>query len=301
MERKKLLIFIFLTMTVASACALPLRIQRTDDLIASAAEQTVQALLTENAPTEPPPPPAPTEPPMATATRWPTSTPAAAVLPSATPHPCNRAVFISETVKDGTTLNAGQTFTKSWRLRNDGTCTWNPDYRLVFFSGDQMGGPNSVKLNKYVKPGEQVDLLVDLKAPSKAGTYTGYWRMQADDGSRFAQVFTTIKVSGPPFAVTSVKFSAAPADFTGVCPVEVIVKADITASTAGTVTYQWELTDGVDTTIFKLKSVPFDKQGTKTVQLKLELDADGTYKARLYIAQPNNQWFGTQQIEIDCN
>lgn len=300
MKRKKLLLIVFLTMTVASACALPSRIQRTDDLIATAAEQTVQAILTESAPTETPPPPAPTETPLPTATPWPTSTPTALLLPTATPRPCNRAVFISETVKDGTTFSGGQTFTKSWRLRNDGTCTWNLDYRLVFFSGDQMGGPNSVKLINYVKPGEQVDLLVDLKAPAKAGTYTGYWRMQADDGSPFAQVYTTIKVAGPMFAVTSVKFSATPADFSGVCPVEVIVKADITASTAGTVNYQWELNDGVDTTLFKQKSVLFDKQGTKTVQLKLELDADGIYKARLYIAQPNNQWFGTQQIVIEC-
>lgn len=288
-------------MGITSACVLPFKIQRTEDLIALAVEQTVQAIKTEIAPTATSPLPTHTETAMPTITPWPTATTAQAVAPTATPRPCNRAVLISETVPDGTSFSADQNFTKSWRLRNDGTCTWNTDYRLIFSSGDQMSGPNSVKLNKLVKPGEQVDFLVDLKAPSKAGTYTGYWRLQADDGSRFSQVFTTIKVPGPMFAVTSVSISATPASFTGVCPVNIILKADITASTAGTVTYRWEVSDGVDTTSYPLQSVKFDKQGTKTVERTFTFDADGTYLVSWYNAQPNNQKFGPRQIVIDCD
>lgn len=301
MERRKRLIIALLVMGITSACALPFTIQRTEDVIASAVAQTVQAVKTEIAPTETAILPTQTETSIPTPTPWPTATTAPAAAPTATPRPCNRAVFISETIPDGTSFAAGQTFTKSWRLRNDGTCTWNADYRLVFSSGDQMSGPNAVKLGKVVKPGEQVDFTIDLKAPSKAGTYTGYWRVQADDGSRFSQVYTTIKVAGPMFAVTSVSISASPAGFTGVCPVDIILKADVTASTAGKVTYRWEVSDGVDTTVYPLQSVNFDKQGTKTVERTLTFDADGTYLVSWYNAQPNNQKFGPRQIVIDCD
>lgn len=299
MDRNKKYATTILLLVFSLACALPFTIQRTEDFIATAAEYTVQAYRTQTAPTATPVLPTATETPLPTATPWLTAT--SAPLPTATPRPCNRAAFISETVPDGTSYNSGQTFTKSWRLRNDGTCTWNPEYRLVFYSGDQMGASNSVKLNKYVKPGEQVDFLVDFKAPSKAGTYTSYWRLQADDGSRFAQVFTLIKVAAPFFAVTSVQISATPAAYSGICPVIVAVNAEITASTAGKVTYRWEVSDGVNTTTSELKSENFDKQDMKSVQLDLDLDSDGSYQVRVYIAQPNNQWFGPRQIEIDCN
>jgi hypothetical protein len=300
MERKKLIFYTAFLMMIASACSLPFNIQRTDDFIATAAEQTVQAYMTETAPIPTPLLPTQTVTTLPTATYPPQPAATLAPLPTATPRPCNRAVFVSETVPDGTTFNAGQSFSKSWRLRNEGTCTWNPDYRLVFFSGDQMSGPNSVKLDKYVKPGEQVDFLVNLKAPSTAATYTGYWRLQADDGSRFAQIFTQIKVAAPFFAVTSVKMSSVPASHSGECPVNVTFSADITASTAGTVTYWWEVNDGILTTKSAQKSEVFSKQGTKTVQLDLVINDSSTYQVWVYIDKPNNQLFWPHAIQVEC-
>jgi len=49
------------------------------------------------------------------------------VAPATQPPPagCDRAQFISDvTVPDGTTFAPGATFTKTWRLKNSGTCTW---------------------------------------------------------------------------------------------------------------------------------------------------------------------------------
>jgi len=43
--------------------------------------------------------------------------------PTHTPLPCNKAEFISETIKDDTEFNANAPFTKTWRLKNTGTCT----------------------------------------------------------------------------------------------------------------------------------------------------------------------------------
>jgi len=67
---------------------------------------------------------------------------------------CYMSRFVSETIADGTVYQKGDTFTKTWTVRNAGTCTWNTDYRFMFEEGDQMDGPSSMKLTKSVDPGE---------------------------------------------------------------------------------------------------------------------------------------------------
>ena len=105
--------------------------------------------------------------------------------PTNTPKPCNMAGFISETIPDGKVYSPNVNFTKSWRFRNDGTCTWNTNYQLVFFSGDQMGGSAIKNFTQNVAPGEQVDISVALKAPATVGTYKGYWKIRSDTGEYF--------------------------------------------------------------------------------------------------------------------
>ena len=36
------------------------------------------------------------------------------------------------TVPDGTELNPGDDFTKTWRIMNNGSCTWNTSYDAIF-------------------------------------------------------------------------------------------------------------------------------------------------------------------------
>jgi hypothetical protein len=105
--------------------------------------------------------------------------------PTDTPQICNAAHYESDTVPDGTEFATGEGFTMSWRLRNTGTCTWNTNYKLVFASGDQMGGPNSKNLTQTVAPNEVVDISVDLEAPSSTGTYKGIWNIVDDEGNAF--------------------------------------------------------------------------------------------------------------------
>lgn len=128
--------------------------------------------------------------------------PTAVLPPTATPQPCNKAVFISETIPDNSELDINDSFTKSWRVRNTGTCTWNSNYKIVFFSGDQMSGPNSKNFSGTFAPGEVMDISVPLKAPGTTGTYTGYWKLQGDDGVNFAQLYVLIKAVGPAGPVT---------------------------------------------------------------------------------------------------
>jgi hypothetical protein len=82
-------------------------------------------------------------------------------------------------------MQPGQTFTKVWRLRNSGTCTWTKDYRIAVFSGEPMGAPDKVPLPNKIEPGQSVDVTVDLVAPGTAGTYQGNWKLQNASGVWF--------------------------------------------------------------------------------------------------------------------
>jgi hypothetical protein len=115
----------------------------------------------------------------------PTSTIAAPVA-TETPEACtDRAAFVSETIPDGTAFKPGDAFTKTWTLRNAGTCTWTTRYALSFYNGDQMGGANQTQLPKEVLPGGQITLSANLTAPSQPGTYRGNWMLMNDQGKLF--------------------------------------------------------------------------------------------------------------------
>ncbi|MEW5941776.1 MAG: NBR1-Ig-like domain-containing protein, partial [Chloroflexota bacterium] len=125
-----------------------------------------------------------------------------------TPSPtsgCDKAQFIADvTVPDGTTMNPGATFKKTWRLKNVGTCTWTTGYQLVFVSGEQMGAPSSNALTTEVKPGQTVDLTLNMTAPSAGGTFRGNWKLKNTSGVQFGvgasgqtAFWVEIKVSGP--------------------------------------------------------------------------------------------------------
>jgi hypothetical protein len=179
---------LIITILTLSACNFPGL--QTPDPFPTYAAQTVEARLTSAAevqPTEETPPPEPPTDEPATATNTPeeptaTNTP----IPTETEIPCNRATFIQDvTIPDGTDLEPGETFTKTWRLRNAGSCTWNSDYELLFKDGDAMGGPASEDLSGSVAPGETVDLSVDLTAPNSEGDYKGFWWLRSDAGIVF--------------------------------------------------------------------------------------------------------------------
>ena len=108
------------------------------------------------------------------------------VTPTIPPAACDKAEFIADiNVPPGTVITPGAQFTKTWRLKNVGSCVWTPSYRIAFFSGEQMGAPSSVQLPVNVSPGQTVDLSLNMTAPSTSGTYRGYWIFQNANGALF--------------------------------------------------------------------------------------------------------------------
>jgi hypothetical protein len=120
-------------------------------------------------------------PPQPTATA--TGTPASATPVAAC---TDKATFIKDvTIPDGTRLLPGQSFVKTWRLRNDGTCTWTTDYVLVFAGGSSLGGPSAVPFATAVAPGHTVDLSVTLTAPAGNGAYESRWQLRNANNQLF--------------------------------------------------------------------------------------------------------------------
>jgi hypothetical protein len=197
--KKKLIIVsaLIMAMLIILACGISFAGSGLSDeaKLQTAVAETVSAIQPSQAlPTQTP------QPTQAQQTAVPTST--QFVPPTQTPQPCNDALFISETIPDDTQFNVGDNFVKTWRFKNIGTCTWNTNYKLVFAEGDKMSGPSSKNLAGSVAPGEQTDISVNLKAPSPAGTYKGFWKVQDDQGQFLVNnIWVQIKVKaivGPP-------------------------------------------------------------------------------------------------------
>ncbi len=96
------------------------------------------------------------------------------------------AEFVADiTVPDDTVVAAGKAFTKTWRLRNNGTSTWTLDYKLVFSHGDDLLSPAQTNLPIQVPPGETIDIFVELTAPEQPGEYVSHWMLMNASGDLF--------------------------------------------------------------------------------------------------------------------
>jgi hypothetical protein len=116
------------------------------------------------------------------------------------------AVFEADvTIPDNTRIEAGQSFVKTWRVRNTGTCDWGPGYRWTFVDGDRIGGPNSVSVPE-TQAGESAEISVELVAPAEKGQYRGYWQMCVNETECFGdRVYVQIVSYHAPRTITTSK------------------------------------------------------------------------------------------------
>lgn len=217
MKKLRTFTLIIIGVLLLSACNLPRANQATPtDTVLTVAAKTVEVQLSAIAATSQGlatnTPSLPTETPVP-----PTRTPLPPVPTNTQVYiPCDRATFIADvTVPDGTKFNPSQTFTKTWRLKNDGTCTWTTSYSLIFDSGEVMGGSAAVALPGSVAPGQSIDISVNLKAPATAGKYKGFWKLRNASGATFGigananvAFWVEIEVGNPTVTVTSTNAAA---------------------------------------------------------------------------------------------
>ncbi len=300
--RKRLLVTaILLSALFLSSCNFPLLAKNEPDeidLLGTSVAETIQAM--NNLPVVTMAPVIQPTAESAFPTIPPQPTQAVGPQPTSAANPCNKAVFLTETIPDDTEFAPGQTFTKSWTFDNKGTCTWNNSYKLAFATGEAMGGPASVSVPMNVAPGTQIKIDVPLVAPASPGTYTGYWELQTPEGESFFQVYVRIKVATVSFAVTRVQTNLANVSPNS-CPYTYGVDISITTNAAGKVTYRTERSTGE---VSNLKTLDFTGAETKLVEFDwTNLGVAGVktdYWLKVYIGNPNNQTFGPYNFSVTC-
>jgi hypothetical protein len=286
------------------------------DAIATAVAMTVVAQETERAAaTNTPRPTAagPTSTPEATITTQTAATfsPPTAPGSAGSSQQCQvLANLVGETIPDGTIMKPGETFLKTWRLKNNGTCTWNSAYKVVYWSGDLMGGSQEYPLTAVVAPGEEVEIRLSLVAPTSNGNVSGFWKLQSEWGTPFGvgqydqPFYVQINVndsSKPNFAVTNVTYKVVRDPAAG-CVTNVLytVYATISSNGPAEVWYRWLQSDGNDTGDKKLT---FKDASSMTVERSWQFhlgNNPGTKWMQIVITAPGYTEYPQQTFVYDC-
>ncbi|MCX6055389.1 MAG: NBR1-Ig-like domain-containing protein [Chloroflexi bacterium] len=99
------------------------------------------------------------------------------------------ATFVGENVPDNSVFTPGQTFVKTWVIKNMGSLTWTTAYQLVFSAspqGDSLSGPNQINFPQATAPGKTVSLSLPLVAPLSPGAYSVFWTIRNESGETVA-------------------------------------------------------------------------------------------------------------------
>ncbi len=141
-------------------------------------------------------PAVPTDTPAATATSEPNVTATDTVAPVAQVTNAEGTVVtlcdkyswdpatVDVNVPDNTPVSPGQQFTKTWKIKNIGACTWGEGYKMVYSYGEKMSGV-AQPLGAAIAPGQEVDVSVQFTAPNLPGTYFSVWTLQNAKGIPF--------------------------------------------------------------------------------------------------------------------
>ncbi|KJZ79659.1 hypothetical protein HIM_01128 [Hirsutella minnesotensis 3608] len=111
-----------------------------------------------------------------------------------------RAVFVRDSVQDGTILPPNHVFEQTWTLRNEGQTAWPAGCSVKFVGGDYMGHVDSAHpagISELVSasestvcyvplaPGQDFSFTVLLRTPTRPGRIISYWRLTTHDGLKF--------------------------------------------------------------------------------------------------------------------
>lgn len=257
MFKKKINILITLTFIISlliTACG-------NDAEVQAVIQTSIAQTFTAQAPTEDPVTQTPT------VTSIPTQTPFSLTpLPSPIPSPtsftpagskaqCASASLEDETVVDGKIFKPGVEFVKTWYIKNTSPCTWDTTYKIIFWSGDMLGGGYVYNLPRVTPPGQTVPIELVLTAPTTAGTYRSEWKLQTPDNINFgvgiyqASFYTEIAVSAeekPVYDITSVVLEIDREPDYGCAPANIDYWAVVTITSNGPIKirYQYIHSDG---------------------------------------------------------
>lgn len=153
--------------------------------------------------------------------------------------------FVSQNVPSK--LNPGQAFFATIRWINTGSKTWDAATGFGAFSQNPANnatwGGNAVPwFGSPVAPGEQMELLFQAFAPSKAGIYDFQWQLSQQGAGSFGQMSVNLSITvgepGPPPPPPSIDGPSSLAAVKGTFFTQIFT------ATGGTPSYNWQVASG---------------------------------------------------------
>jgi hypothetical protein len=191
---------------------------------------------------------------------------------------CDRVEFVADvTYPDNSSVNANEEFTKTWRVKNVGSCTWDASYKLVFIRGEQMVGTSPADvITDPVLPGGEVELSIKLTAPAINGTHWSVWQvyngagkpvLKADGTPQELSILIDI-ANGQGGRVTAVRtwsYTFTGTKCTNAVQYEVVTNIHVDGPVG--VRYTWSVTNGVLAVV--LQNYIFDNAGSLQVIVQI--------------------------------
>lgn len=97
-----------------------------------------------------------------------------------------QARFVRENFGDRFVVKTNEKFIKQWVFRNNGENEWPEDTMFIQTNGDELGA-QPFAVNGPVRPGDEIEIKMELVAPSLPGKYTAFFRFVHGDNQRFGQ------------------------------------------------------------------------------------------------------------------
>lgn len=243
------------------------------------------------------------------------------VVPSPAPEAgCQDAArYISDDGMDGTTYAPNSPFTKTWTVKNTGSCTWDSTYLVSYMSGTtmtQQPGYWIVPAGQTVAPGQTVNISVGMTSPVADGNYRSNWGLKKENGQLLPiqggangnSFYVKIRVNNGSAAgeVTATSIDIVPEQGSGTaCTADstYFVHANITANGPTIASYEIGSTAGQipagnfqenGLTLFVSGTVAFDQADTKTINLRFVGPYPHPYDITVNLRVNGGEWLNTK-------
>jgi hypothetical protein len=104
---------------------------------------------------------------------------------------------VAEKPNDGATFKPGDSFDKSWTIKNTGTQTWGANWEFEYKGGTDISPTGDFLIGQQVQPGQTITLVIEVEVPAVAFKDSGEifvmtWSL--NNGTHFCTPFVAIKV-----------------------------------------------------------------------------------------------------------
>lgn len=105
--------------------------------------------------------------------------------------------IVAEKPYDGATFKPGDSFDKSWTIKNTGTATWDANWEFEYKGGTDISPTGDFLIGQQVEPGKTITIVIEVEAPDVPQKDSGKifvmtWSL--NNGTHFCTPYVAIKV-----------------------------------------------------------------------------------------------------------